>query len=113
MINLESMINKIVRLRPLPVILDKHEHSKPLDVDWVIRCSLLQESKEFWLQTVSGTKGFRLPIEADQVVRYHPEKSADLKSASEGILTINRSWKIFPEGKPAENVPVSNTLTEH
>ena len=113
MINLESMIDKIVRLRPQPVILDKHEHSEPLDVDWVIRCSLLQESKEFWLQTVSGTKGFRLPLEADQVVGYHPEKSADLKSASEGLLTINRNWKIFPEGKPAESVPVSNTLTEH
>jgi len=113
MINLESMINKIVRLRPLPVILDKHEHSKPLDVDWVMRCSLLQESKEFWLQTVSGTKGFRLPIEADHVVSYRSEKSADLKSASEGILIINRSWKIFPEGKPAESVPVSNTLTKH
>jgi hypothetical protein len=103
--NLESMINTIVRVRPLPLMRDKNEHFKPFDVDWIIGCSRLQGSRGFWLQTVSLAQGIRLPLKDDQVVSYRREKSADLKSVSEGLLTLNCRWTIFPEGRPAESVP--------
>lgn len=110
---LDSMINRIVRLRPVPLILDKGKPCEPFDVDWFITCSLLQGSKEFEFQTVSRTQGFRLPLKEYHFVSFRPEKSADLKSASEGIFIVNRHWIIFPEGKQAQSVSVSNTLTEH
>jgi len=103
--NLESMIDTIVRLEPRPSVRDKNEQSGLLDVDWIIRCSLVQGSKEFWLQTVSLAQGLRLPLNEGQVVSYHAEKCSDLKSASKGRLTLNRRWIIFPEGRPAESTP--------
>lgn len=102
--NVESLINTIVRLKPLPLARGNNEHSKPFDVDWFIGCSLLQGSKEFWLQTVSLAHGIRLPLKDDHVVCYQQEKSADLKSASAGLLTLNCRWTIFPEGRSAERV---------
>lgn len=107
--SLESMINTIVRLGALPLMRDKTDHSEPFDVDWIIKSNLYQEAQEFWLQTVSGTHGLRLPLKDAQVVSFQPEKSADLKSASTGLLSLTCSWIIFPEGKPAECVPLTST----
>ena len=101
---LESMINTIVRLGAPPLMRDKNYHCEPFDVDWIIKSNLQEESKEFWLQTVSGAQGLRLLLKDAQFISFQPGKSADLKSASKGLLFLNCSWIIFPEGKPAECV---------
>ena len=104
MTKLESMINTVLRLRPLPRKLDKNNHSLPCDVDWIIQSGIVKEKREFWLQTLSLNEGLRLPLDDAQVVSFQSGKSADLKSASTGLLTINCGWIIPPYREEAECV---------
>ena len=103
---LENMINTIVRLRPLPQKRDKNNHSAPFDVDWFIQSGIVEEKREFWLQTVSSNEGLRLPLDDAHVVSFQAGKSADVESASTGFLTLNCRWIVPPYGERAECVPL-------
>lgn len=104
---LENMQNAVLWLSPTPVLLEKQESPRKLNVLWRVT-GYVREGKrqQIIVETMSQALGLRLALYFDSVREFQDE---DLHHPSfqQGVLQLKSLWVIPPEGASPWRVPLS------
>jgi hypothetical protein len=104
---LEKMLNAVLRLSPVPLVLDSRTGRwEPLDVLWRVTAYLGNASaRQIQIETMSGASGLMLRLFRDSIVEFQNEDHYH-HSFKQGRLLLKTQWLIPPEGQPSRSIPV-------